>query len=117
MLATAVVVTALAIATGTHDGASWATIAAGTFGLLASGVLLGTAIGAFLHRPIVRSTAWTVVVAVVAIMVVVLLPPVRDVLHDADHAHIGGVGVLVVASAAVAGVAGVAAAALAARLS
>jgi hypothetical protein len=50
-------------------------------------------------------------------MAVVLLPPVRDVLHDADHARIGGVGILFVVSLAVAGGAGWLAAALAARSS
>jgi hypothetical protein len=117
MLTTVVVVAVLAIASGSRDSASWATIVAGTLGLLASGALLGTAIGAFLHRPILRSTAWTVVVALVAVMIVVLLPPLRDVLRDADHARIGGVGVLVVVSTAVAVGAGVVAAALAARRS
>ena len=82
-----------------------------------SGALLGTAIGAFLHRPLVRSTAWTVLVAVVAIIVVVLLPPVRDVIRDADHGDIDGVGILVVVSLVVAAIAGWSAAQLAARAS
>jgi hypothetical protein len=84
-------------------------------GLLASGALLGIAIGSFLHRPILRSIAWVVVIALVAIMVVVLLPPVRDVLHDADHSRIGGVGVLLVVSLVLAGVANWSAAVLTAR--
>jgi hypothetical protein len=46
---------------------------------------------------------------------VVLLPPVRDVLHDADHARIGGVGVLFAASLVIAAVAVWSAAILAAR--
>jgi hypothetical protein len=111
------VVSVLGIVSGTRSGTSLATIVAGTVGLLASGALLGVAIGGFLHRPLLRSTAWTVVAGLVAIVVVVLLPPVRDVQHDADHRRIGGVGVLFVVSLAVAGGAGWAAAALAARTS
>lgn len=116
MVAAVGVVSVLGIASGSRDGASAPTIVAGTVGLLASGALLGVAIGAFLHRPLVRSTAWTVVVALVAIMVVVLLPPVRDVLRGADHARIGGVGILFVASLVIAAVAGWSAATLAARV-
>jgi hypothetical protein len=111
------VVGALAIVSGSRDGASWATVVFGTGGLLLSGALLGVAIGAFLHRPIVGSTAWTVVVALVAIIAVVLLPPVRDLLHDVDHSRIGGVGVLLVVSLAVAAIAGWSAGAWAARAS
>jgi hypothetical protein len=117
LLPVVAVIGVLAVASGSRDGASWGTIAAGTAGLLLSGVLLGLAVGAFLHRPILRSNAWTVVLALLAIMVVVLLPPVRDVLHDVDHAKIGGVGVLLVVSLVVALVAGRAAGALAARRS
>ena len=117
MVVTVVVVSILGIVSGTHSDASTATAVAGTVGLLASAALLGVAIGAFLHRPLLRSTAWTVVAGLVAIMVVVLLPPVRDVLHDADHARIGGVGVLFVVSLAIVGAAGWAAAALASRAS
>jgi hypothetical protein len=94
MMTVVVVVAMVAIASGTGTDTSSATIGAGTLGLLTSGALLGVAIGSFLHRPILRSIAWTVVAAIVAIMIVVLLPPVRDVLHDVDHARIGGVGVL-----------------------
>ena len=65
-------------------------------GLLVSGALLGVAIGGFLHRPIAPLARMDGGRRVVAIMVVVLLPPVRDVLRDADHARIGGVGILVV---------------------
>ncbi len=111
----ALLVSVPAIATGSRAGASSATIVAGTVGLLVGAALLGVAIGGFLHRPMLRSPAWTVVVASIAIMVVVLLPPVRDVLHDADHARIGGVGVLVVVAGAIAAAAGWSAAALAAR--
>ena len=111
----ALLVSVPAIATGSRAGASSATIVAGTVGLLVGAALLGVAIGGFLHRPLLRSPAWTVVVALIAIMVVVLLPPVRDVLHDADHARIGGVGVLVVVAGAIAAAASWSAAALAAR--
>jgi hypothetical protein len=117
LLAVAVIAAVGGIVTGTGSRASSATVVAGTIGLLASAALLGVAIGAFLHRPVVRSTAWTVVGGVVAIMVVVLLPPVRDVLHDADHSRIGGVGILAVVSVLVALVAAALAAQLAARAS
>jgi hypothetical protein len=117
MLAVVLVVAVLAIASGASDSTSTARVLAGTVGLLASGAVLGVAIGAFLHRPLVRSPAWTVVAALVAIMVVVLLPPVRDVLHDADHARIGGVGVLLAVSLLSAALAGWSTAALAARTS
>jgi hypothetical protein len=117
MLAVVVVVAVLAIASGASDGTSTARILAGTVGLLASGAVLGVAIGAFLHRPLVRSPAWTVVAALVAIMLVVLLPPVRDVLHDADHARIGGVAALLLVSLLSAALAGWSTAALAARTS
>jgi hypothetical protein len=117
LLPVVVVAGVLALASGPRHGASWGTVVAGTAGLLASGVLLGAALGSFLHRPVLRSTAWTVVVALVAIMVVVLLPPVRGVFHDADHARIGGVGLLFGVALVLAVVAGWAAGALAARLS
>lgn len=117
LLALAVLASVGAIASGTSTRASAPTVVAGTLGLLASGALLGVAIGAFLHRPVVRSTAWTVVTGLVAIMVVVLLPLVRDVLHDTDHAQIGGVGILFAVSVLVALVAGAVAAELAARTS
>jgi hypothetical protein len=117
MTVTVGVVAALGIVSGARTAASGPTVVAGTVGLLASGALLGVAIGGFLHRPILRSTAWVVVIALVAIMVVVLLPPVRDVLRDADHSRIGGVGVLLLASLGVVAVATWAAAALAARAS
>src|SRR5262249_30881110 len=117
LLTAVAVVSVLAIVSGSRDGASWATIFAGTVGLLATGALLGVAIGAFLHRPIVRSTAWTVIAALVAIIVVVLLPPVRDVLHDVDHARIGGMGALLAVSSVLTAAAVWCAAALAARTS
>jgi hypothetical protein len=117
LLVAAVVVGALAVASGSRDGASAVTVVAGTAGLLGSGVLLGVAIGGFLHRPVVRSTAWVVVIAIVAVIVVALLPPVRDVLRDTDHGEIGGVGILTVVSCLVAAVASWGAAALAARRS
>jgi hypothetical protein len=115
MVVVAGVVTVFAIVSGSRGGASWATIVAGSFGLLASAAVLGTAIGCFLHRPVLRSPAWTVVVALAAIIVVALVPSVRDVLRDADHNRIGGVGVLVVVSLAIAGIAGWSSAALAAH--
>jgi hypothetical protein len=115
MTVTVGVVAVLGIASGETTAASGPTVVAGTVGLLASGALLGIAIGSFLHRPILRSIAWVVVIALVAIMVVVLLPPVRDVLHDADHSRIGGVGVLLVVSLVLAGVANWSAAVLTAR--
>ena len=113
----AVVVGALGIVSGSRAGASWATVVVGTAGLLASATLIGVAIGALLHRPVVRSTAWTVILAVVAILVVVLLPPVRSVLHDADHGSIGGAVLLLPVAIVAAAIGGVAAAALSARVS
>ncbi len=117
MAVVVVVVAALAVASGTREGASWPTVIAGTVGLVASGALLGVAAGSFLHRPILRSVAWTVVVAVVAIIVIALLPPVRDVLRDADHGDIAGVGVLAIVSVGIAVLAGWSASQLAARCS
>jgi hypothetical protein len=117
MLAVVLVVSVLAIASGSSDRASEWTVVAGTAALLASAAALGVAIGGFLHRPLLRSSAWTVVAGVVAIIVVVLLPPLRDVLHDVDRARIGGVGVLLVVSVVVVALAGWSAAALAARRS
>jgi hypothetical protein len=117
LLPVIVVVGVLAVASGSRDGASWGTVVAGTAGLLLSGTLLGVAIGAFLHRPILRSTAFTVVVGLIAIVIVVLLPPVRDVLRDVDHARVGGVGALLAVSLVVAATAGGSAGALAARRS
>ena len=117
LLPVVAVVGVLAVASGRRDGASWAAVIAGTTGLLVSGALLGVAIGSLLHRPVVRSAAWTVLLALVAIVVVVLLPPVRDVLHDVDHADVGGVAILLAVSVAVAVATGWAAAVLAARTS
>jgi hypothetical protein len=117
LIAAVGVASLLAVASGGRGGDSWPAAIAGTLGLLASGALLGTAVGGFLHRPVLRSPAWTVVIALVAVMTVALAPPVRDVLHDADHARLGGVGVLFLVSVVVAVVAGWAAATLAARMS
>jgi hypothetical protein len=117
MGAAVVVVAVLAIVSGSHDGTSWPTVIGGAVGLLASGALLGVAIGAFLHRPQLRSPAWTVVIALGAIMAVALLPPVRDVLRDADHGRIAGVGGLCAVALAVVLLAGWASAVLAARTS
>jgi hypothetical protein len=117
MAVTVLVVAVLAIVSGSRDGASSAAIVAGTVGLLASGALLGVAVGGFLHRPALRSTAWTVVTALVAVLVVALLPPVRDVLHDVDHGRIGGVAALGVVALALALLGGWGAAVLAARTS
>lgn len=117
LLPAAVVVGTLGIVSGERVGASWPAVVAGTAGLLLSAVLLGVAIGAVLHRPVVRSTAWTVVLALVALLVVALLPPVRDVLHDADHGRVGGSGLLVAASAGILVLACWGAALLAARTS
>jgi hypothetical protein len=50
-------------------------------------------------------------------VLVALLPPVRDVLRDADHARIDGVGLLCGVSAVVATLAGWAGAVLTARRS
>ena len=117
MAVVVVVAAALAVASGSRGGASWPTVIAGAVGLLASGALLGVAAGSFLHRPLLRSTAWTVVLGLVVVMVVALLPPVRDVLRDADHARVGGVAFLFGVSLAAAGIAGWVTAALAARAS
>jgi hypothetical protein len=113
----ALVVAVLADVSGDGAGPSWVKVVAGTVGLLLSAALLGTAVGGFLHRPLLRSTAWIVVLGLGAVIVVVLLPPVRDVLHDADHGHVGGVGLLLGAALAVAAVAGWSSAVLAARAS
>jgi hypothetical protein len=117
LLPVVVVVGVLGIISGPRDGASWPTVIVGTASLLMSGAMLGVAIGSLLHRPVVRSMAWTVLLALVAILLVVLLPPVRDVLRGVDHAHVGGVGGLLVASFAVLVVAWWAAMVLAARRS
>jgi hypothetical protein len=117
LLVVSAIVATVALASGAPNGSSWGTIVGGAVGLLGSGALLGCAIGAFLHRPVVRSTAWIVVTAIVAVIAVALLPPVRDVLRDADRGEIGGVGILFGASVVVAAVAARASGALAARRS
>jgi hypothetical protein len=117
MVVASVAVAILAVASGSGDNVSGATIIAGSAGLLLSGALVGCAIGGFLHRPVVRSTAVTVVAAIAAIIVVALLPPVRDVLRDADHGDIDGVGILVGVSLVAVTIAGWVAAGLAARAS
>jgi hypothetical protein len=92
------IATALAVVTGT-DHRSLATDVAGTMGLLLSGALVGIAIGGFLHRPILANLAWTVVLGAAAALVVAVLPPLHDVLRDADRARLGGVAALSVVSA------------------
>ncbi len=75
---------------------------AGTVAILVAGALVGNAIGVFLHRPLVHSIAWSLVVAVGATIAVALLPPVQDVLYDLDHGSLRGVPALLAGAAAVA---------------
>jgi hypothetical protein len=91
------IATVLGVASGT-DHRSLTTNVAGALGLLVSAALLGAAIGGFLHRPILANVAWSVVLGVVAAIVIAVLPPLRDVLRDADHARLEGVAALFVAS-------------------
>ena len=117
MMTVVLVIAALAIASGKHTGTSAMTVVSGALGVLVSGALLGVAIGSFLHRPVLRSVAWTAVGAIVAIVIIAILPPVRDVLRDAERAQIGGVGALLAVSVALVVLAAWTAGALAARTS
>jgi len=92
------IATVLAVASGT-DHRPLATDVVGTLGLLISAALLGAAIGGFLHRPILTNVAWSVVLGVAAALFIAVLPPLRDVLRDADHAHLDGVAALFALSA------------------
>ncbi len=70
-----------------------------TIVLLVSGALIGSAIGVFLHRPVIRSVAWSLVLGASAAIAVALLPPVQHVLRNFDHDTTHGVFVLLAAAA------------------
>jgi hypothetical protein len=95
------IATTLAVVRGT-DHRSLATDVAGTLGLLASATLLGIAVGGFLHRPILANPAWTVVLGVASLVGIAVLPPLHNVLRDADRARLDGVVVLLALSSIVA---------------
>ena len=88
-----------------------------TVALLVAGALIGSAIGVFLHRPLIRSVAWSLVLGASAAIAVALLPPVQDVLRNFDHDTTHGVFVLLVAAATSAALAIVVSATLAYRRS
>jgi len=69
---------------------------------------IGVGIGTLLHRPVVRNGGVTLLVAVGALVVLILLPPVQHVLRELNDDRTGGV----LALSAVALAAGVAAVAV-----
>ena len=112
------VVTALATgATGDLGDRGLASTTLWSVALLVAGALIGSAIGVFLHRPVIDGVAWSVVLASAASLAVVLLPPVQSVLRHLDHGSTGGVGLLLVVAGVVAALAVVASAAIADRRS
>jgi hypothetical protein len=70
-----------------------------TLALLITGALIGSAIGIWLHRPLIRNTAWSLILAVSATITVALLQPVQDVLRNFNHQSTHGVFILLVAAA------------------
>jgi len=73
---------------------------AGTVAVLVAGALIGAAIGVFLHRPLLDSVAWSLILAASAAIAVALLEPVQDVLRNLDHGSLRGVTLLLVVAAA-----------------
>ena len=76
--------------------------AAGAFGLAGSGALIGVALGAPLHRPLVRATATSLVLALGGLLALVLLPPIEAVLRRAGNNDVSTVPWLTAAAVAVA---------------
>jgi fucose permease len=83
--------------------------------LLVSSALIGSTIGAFLHRPVLRNLAWSLILAVAALIGTVLLPPAQSVLRNFNRGQTGGVGLLLVGTVATAACSTAASAGLAGR--
>jgi hypothetical protein len=82
-----------------HDAGSL--VATSSAALLAA-AFIGSTIGGFLHRPVLRNVAWSVTLAIAAILVVALLPPIHDVLRALNDDRATNVVALLLASAALA---------------
>ncbi len=71
-----------------------------TLVLLTGAALIGATIGVFLHRPVLRNAAWSLPLAIGAVIAVALLPPVQDVLRAFNHDETTGVVALLAAAVA-----------------
>lgn len=70
-----------------------------TFGLAWSGVLLGIAFGAPLHRPVIRHGATALAVALALLLGFFLFPPMQSILRGTDTNNTRGIPALFIISA------------------
>lgn len=108
--------TSILIAAAGHEtrhGVLVVAIASAT--LLLAAALIGSTIGVFLHRPVLRNFAWSLILAMAALIGTVLLPPVQDVLRNFNRGQTGGVALLLAGTVATAAGSTAASAALANR--
>ncbi len=118
-LATTVILaaaTSILIASTGHE-AHQGVLAVGVAGaaLLVSAALIGSTIAAFLHRPVLRNFAWSLILAIAALVGTVLLPPVQQVLRNFNRGQTGDVALLLAVAVATAACSTAASAAVANR--